>query len=74
MLKKLYDWELAKTKGNIKPKSSMKVFWNAFKRELGWMKSVNAMKTTTKSSFENFQRWLPFREIYLAKGFFKNGM
>ena len=29
------------------------------------MKSVNAMKTTTKSAFENFQRQLPFTEIYL---------
>ena len=25
------------------------------------------MKATTKSSFENFQRELPYREIYLAK-------
>ena len=29
------------------------------------MKSVNAMKTTAKSAFENFQRQLPFTEIYL---------
>ena len=42
----------------------MKVVWNTFKRELGRTKSANAMKTTTKSSFENFQRQLLFRKIY----------
>ena len=31
------------------------------------MKFVNAMKATTKSSFENFRRELPLREIYVAK-------
>ena len=30
-------------------------------RELGGMKSVNAMKATTKNSFENFQRKLPYK-------------
>ena len=33
----------------------MKVVWNTCKKELGGMKSVNAMETTTKSSFENLQ-------------------
>ena len=32
----------------------MKVLWNTRKRKLCGMKSDNAMKTTTKSSFENF--------------------
>ena len=69
MVKRFCDSELAKSKANIKPESNMKVFWNTFKRELGRMKSVNAMKATTKSSFDNFQRELPFREIYVAKAF-----
>ena len=38
------------------------------------MKSVNAMKATTKSSFENFQRELSFKEIYAAKVFRKNSI
>ena len=39
----------------------MKVVRNSCMRELGEMKSVNAIKTTTKSSFEDFQRQLtPF--------------
>ena len=29
------------------------------------MKSVDAVKTTAKSLFENFQRQLSFREIYV---------
>ena len=29
------------------------------------MKSVSAMKTTSKSWFENFQRQLPLRKIYV---------
>ena len=29
------------------------------------MKSINAMKTTTKSLFENFQRKNYFKEIYV---------
>ena len=43
----------------------MKVVRNTCRRELGEMKSVNAVKTTTKSAFENFQRQLLFTEIYL---------
>ena len=39
----------------------MKVVWNSCMRELGEMKSVNAIKTPTESSFEDFQRQLtPF--------------
>ena len=49
----------------------MKVIWNTCRRELGGMKSVNAMKANTKSSFENFQRELSFKEIYAAKVFRK---
>ena len=50
MGKIFYDLELAKTKATIKPESKMKVVWNTCKRELGGLKSVNTMKTTTKSS------------------------
>ena len=53
MGKNFLDWELAKFKVNLKPESSIKVVWYTWRRELGGMKSVNAMETTTKSSFEN---------------------
>ena len=43
----------------------MKAVWNTCKRELGGMKCVNDMKTTTKKSLENFQKQLPFRETYV---------
>ena len=39
----------------------MKVVKNTCKTETGGTKPVNAMKTTTKSSFENFHRQLPLR-------------
>ena len=51
MRKKLdgwYDWKPAKAKANLKPETNMKVAWDTCKRELGGMKSVNAMKTNTK--------------------------
>ena len=47
--KKFSEWEIAKTKANLKPESNMKDVWNTCKRELGGMKSVNAVKNTTKS-------------------------
>ena len=44
----------------------MKIVWNTCKKELGETKPVNAMKTSTKSLFENFQsQQHPFREIYV---------
>ena len=65
MGKNLYDRELAKTKAILKPESNMKVVLNSFKRELGGMRCVITVGTTTKISFENFQRQLLFREIYV---------
>ena len=46
---------------------------NTCKRDIGGTKSVSAMKTTTKSSFENFHWQLPFRETYV-KYFEKKGI
>ena len=43
----------------------MKVVLSSFKRELGGMRCVITVGTTTKISFENFQRQLLFREIYV---------
>ena len=72
--KHFYGWKLAKTKGNLKPESSMKIAWNTCDREFGGLTSVSAMKTSTNGSFENFQRQqLPFREIYV-KYFEKNSI
>ena len=72
--KHFYGWKLAKTKGNLKPESSMKIAWNTCNREFGGLTSVSAMKTSTNGSFENFQRQqLPFREIYV-KYFEKNSI
>ena len=65
MGKKLYDWDLAKTKAILKPESNMKVVLSSFKRELGGMRCVITVGTTIKISFENFQRQLLFREIYV---------
>ena len=42
-------------KAILKPESNMEVVWNTCKKELSGMKSVNAMKTNTKISFENLQ-------------------
>ena len=39
----------------------MKVVKTTCKRETGRTKPVNEMKTTTKSSFQNFHRQLPLR-------------
>ena len=38
------------------------------------MKYVNAMKATTKSSFENFQMELPFKEFMLLWYLKKNSI
>ena len=43
----------------------MKVVLSSFKRELGGMRCVITVGTTIKISFENFQRQLLFREIYV---------
>ena len=41
----------------------MKVAWNTCDKELGKMKFVN--ENSFKSSLENVQKSLPFREIYV---------
>ena len=54
----------AKTKANLKPELKMKVFSNTCDKELGGeMKSAH--KNYFKSSLENLQKPLPFREIYV---------
>ena len=56
-------WLRAKTEANLKPKLKMKVVRNTCDKELGGeMKSVN--ENCFESSLENFQKLLPFRDIY----------
>ena len=51
------------TKANLQPKLKIKVAQNTYERKLDeWSLS---MKTATKSSFENLQKQLPFKEIYV---------
>ena len=65
-------WLGVKTKTNLKPKLTTKAFWNTYDKELGGaMKCVN--EKYFKSSFENFQKSLPFREI-CVKHLEKNGI
>ena len=57
MWAKICDW----AKANLKQELKMKVVWNTCDKELGGqMKSV--YKNYFKSSHENFQKLLPFRE------------
>ena len=57
-------WLRAKTKASLKPELKVKVVWNTCDKELGSeMDSVN--ENVFKSSPENFQKSLPFREIYV---------
>ena len=54
----------AKTEANFKPEVKLKVVWIACDKEPdGEMKSVN--ENFFKSSPENFQKLLSFREIYI---------
>ena len=64
MVENLSGWDQTKTKENLKAESNMIVVWNKCKRELCGMKYVNAMKTTTKNSLEDFQRQPRSRGIY----------
>ena len=57
-------WLRAKTEATVKLKLKMKVVWNTCDKELGGeMKSVK--ENHFKNSLENFQKSLPFREIYI---------
>ena len=57
-------WSRAKAEANLKSELKMKVVWNICSEELdGEMKFVN--ENCFKSSLENFQKSLRFRETYV---------
>ena len=54
-------WLRAKIKVNLNPELKKESFLNNLRENL--MEWGLSMKTTAKSSFENFQKQLPFKEI-----------
>ena len=57
-------WLRAKIKVNLNPELKKESFLNNLRENL--MEWGLSMKTTAKSSFENFQKQLPFKEIYVT--------
>ena len=58
------QWLRAKTKANLKPELKMKVVSNTCDKELG-SEIKSGSENYFKSSLENFQKPLPFRDIYV---------
>ena len=56
-------WLRAEAKGNLKLELKVNVVWNTCDKDLGGEVKF-AYETISKSSVENFQKLLPFREIF----------